>query len=71
MPEVLVSQDLKSVEGLAFDWLAQNLYFCDGANKRIEVIRTDVTTFGRMRKVILGSPTLDKPRGIAVHPEKG
>jgi len=71
LPEVLVSQDLKSVEGLAFDWIAQNLYFCDGTNKKIEVIRTDVSTLGRMRRVILRSPTLEKPRGIALHPEKG
>jgi hypothetical protein len=70
-PEVIVSQDLKSVEGLAFDWISQNLYFCDGINKRIEVIRTDATSFGRMRKKIIGADHLDKPRGIAVHPVKG
>lgn len=69
--EILVSSDLKSVEGLAFDWISNNLYFCDGANARIEVIRTDSSIMGRMRKLILQQPTLDKPRGIAVHPEKG
>lgn len=67
-PEILVSSNLKSVEGLAFDWLAHNLYFSDGAESKIEVIRTDVHHLGRMRKKILGKPAVEKPRGIAVHP---
>jgi len=71
LPEVLVSGDLTSVEGLAFDWMARNLYFVDGSRKTIEVIKTDVFVLRRMRKQILGPKVLDKPRGIAVHPAKG
>lgn len=70
-PELLVSEDLKSVEGLAFDWMASNLYFTDGVLKKIEVIKTDVSEFRRMRKLIIGPNFVDKPRGISVHPAKG
>lgn len=43
----------------------------DGARAKIEVIRTDVNNTGRMRRTILNGTTLDKPRGIAVHPVRG
>jgi len=70
MPEVIVSSHIKSVEGIALDWISKNLYFTDGTEKKIEVIRTNVD-HGRARKVILDKAVLDKPRGIAVHPVKG
>ncbi|ODM93787.1 Sortilin-related receptor [Orchesella cincta] len=73
-PEVLVSSDITSVEGLAFDWMSNNLYFTDGGGSKIEVIRTDSVAAShhrRMRKRLLTKPDVEKPRGIAVHPEKG
>ncbi|CAL4091361.1 unnamed protein product, partial [Meganyctiphanes norvegica] len=69
--EILIEKDIKSIEGLALDWLSQNLYFVDGERKKLEVIRTDVHDHGRMRKTILDQNNLDKPRGIAVHPARG
>ena len=71
IPEVIVSTNLKSVEGMAFDWVSNLLYFVDGARATIEVIRTDISHQGRMRRTILSSPNLKKPRGIALHPKAG
>lgn len=69
--ETLVDNNLHSVEGLALDWIAKNLYFVDGERKTLEVIRTDISNYGRMRRTLLDSKTLDNPRGIAVHPVHG
>ncbi|XP_017764096.1 PREDICTED: sortilin-related receptor-like [Eufriesea mexicana] len=70
-PEILLETDLSSVEGMAFDWVSNLLYFADGVKMRIQVIRTDVSSMGRMRRTILGPNNLQKPRGIAVHPMNG
>ncbi|XP_071524036.1 sortilin-related receptor-like isoform X2 [Panulirus ornatus] len=69
--ETLVDNNLRSVEGLAFDWISKNLYFVDGERKSLEVIRTDISYFGRMRRTLLNSSALDNPRGIALHPVRG
>lgn len=70
-PEILVETDLSSIEGMAFDWVSKLLYYVDGVKMRIQVIRTDISTMGRMRRTILGPNNLQKPRGIAVHPMNG
>ncbi|XP_059482311.1 sortilin-related receptor-like [Neocloeon triangulifer] len=70
-PEILVRTNLDSVEGMAYDWISHLLYFVDGARSSIEMIRTDVGHFGRMRKTVLDRNVLKKPRGIAVHPVQG
>ncbi|XP_046665505.1 sortilin-related receptor-like isoform X3 [Homalodisca vitripennis] len=69
--EILVENDLSSVEGMALDWMSNMLYFVDGIKCRIEVIRTDIDHEGRMRYTVLGPSVLRKPRGIAVHPAAG
>uniref|UniRef100_V5I861 Sortilin-related receptor n=1 Tax=Anoplophora glabripennis TaxID=217634 RepID=V5I861_ANOGL len=69
--EILVSTDLASIEGMAFDWISKTLYFVDGVRAKIELIRTDINHSGRMRRTILDSKTLSKPRGIALHPQHG
>ncbi|KAK9872160.1 hypothetical protein WA026_016214 [Henosepilachna vigintioctopunctata] len=71
VPEILVSNDLASIEGMAFDWISNTLYFVDGMRSKIELIRTDIQHSGRMRKTILGQDVLKKPRGIALHPKHG
>jgi hypothetical protein len=71
VPEVLVENHLPSVEGMALDWVSNVLYFVDGTQAKIEIIRTDVNYEGRMRRTILGPDKLMKPRGIAVHPMRG
>lgn len=70
-PEILVESGLKSVEGIAYDWISKMLYFVDGTTIRIEAIRTDISYSNRMRITILNNGTLDKPRGIALHPVAG
>ncbi|XP_024940142.1 sortilin-related receptor isoform X2 [Cephus cinctus] len=70
-PEILVETDLSSIEGMALDWVSNVLYFVDGVKMKIEIIKTDVSNMGRMRRTILGPQMLKKPRGIAVHPMLG
>ncbi|XP_067011986.2 sortilin-related receptor isoform X2 [Anabrus simplex] len=70
--EILVDKDLASIEGMALDWVSNNLYFVDGMKAKIEVVRTDLHNEGRMRRTILGPEQgIKKPRGIAVHPMQG
>ncbi|XP_076274083.1 sortilin-related receptor-like [Rhynchophorus ferrugineus] len=69
--ETLVTNDLASIEGMAYDWISKTLYFVDGVRAKIELIRTDISHRGRMRKTILDGTVLKKPRGIAVHPRAG
>ncbi|XP_065834249.1 low-density lipoprotein receptor-related protein 8-like [Oscarella lobularis] len=61
--KVVVGNNLGRVEGLAFDWQGQKLYFADSETKTIEVY--DLTT--KERKVIV-SDNLSKVRGIVVNP---
>ncbi|XP_068629296.1 sortilin-related receptor isoform X1 [Battus philenor] len=69
--EVVVDTDLASIEGMALDWISNVLFFVDGMRKKIEAVRTDLSSEGRMRVTILGPDVLSKPRGIAVHPKAG
>jgi len=50
---------LPAPDGLAIDWIADNLYWTDADRDRIEVARLD----GRFRKVIIASG-MKQPRGI-------
>ncbi|XP_072027600.1 low-density lipoprotein receptor-related protein 2-like [Amphiura filiformis] len=54
-----------SVEGLAVDWLAQNIYWTDNVKGHIAVSRYD----GRHFKVLIEEGVL-KPRSIAVDPHE-
>lgn len=69
-PRILVDDSL-SVEGMSYDWISKSLYFVDGQKKTIELVRVDVEYEGRMRKTLLDGKTLDKPRGLVVHPIHG
>ncbi|XP_050504155.1 sortilin-related receptor-like isoform X9 [Diabrotica virgifera virgifera] len=69
--EILVSDDIISVEGIAFDWISKTLYFVDSVRAKIGLIRTNTNHNGRMRRTILNSTVLTKPRGIVVHPSQG
>ena len=70
-PEILVENDLESVEGIALNSINHHLYFVDGGKSRLEMIRTDIKHEGRMRRVILNETILKKPRGIALNPIAG
>lgn len=55
--------NLKNPDGLAVDWIAKNLYWCDKGADTIEVSKLD----GKYRKVLIHKD-LEEPRAIAVDP---
>ncbi|XP_041477992.1 low-density lipoprotein receptor-related protein 4-like [Lytechinus variegatus] len=55
-----------SVEDMAVDWVAKNLYTADQSFRQIAVSRYD----GSMRAVLI-QDDVGKPRSIALHPERG
>lgn len=62
----IVSTGLKTTNGLAVDWIADNLYFSDTETSSIEVTRLD----GSSRKAIISENLID-PRSLAIHPQRG
>lgn len=71
VPDIIVKTDIASIEGMSLDWISNVLFFVDGMRSKIEAVRTDLSSEGRMRRTILGPNVLTKPRGIAVHPTAG
>lgn len=49
--------------GLAVDWIAKNLYWCDKGSDTIEVSKLD----GKFRKILINKD-LEEPRAIALDP---
>lgn len=64
--EHIVQYGLDFPEGMAVDWVANNIYWVDTGTKRIEVARTD----GSSRKVLVWKD-LRHPRALAVDPPNG
>lgn len=62
----VVATDLLTPNGLAVDWVANNIYWSDSDYKMIEVARLD----GSSRKKLI-TTNLGDPRSIIVHPKKG
>lgn len=62
---VLASQN-EGVEGLAHDWVANNLYYIDSRRGTLNVISINNSTY---RRVLLKN--LKRPRAIVVHPNRG
>ena len=54
------------VNGLAYDWLAHNLYWTDSLYNWIQVMNPGTN----YTKTLIES-SLDRPHGIAVYPQKG
>lgn len=71
--QVLVSDDVSSPDGLAFDWIHHNLYWTDAGKDRIDVLglRNAVGTLAEdgatWRRTLIDSG-LDEPRAIVVDP---
>ncbi|KRX90216.1 Prolow-density lipoprotein receptor-related protein 1, partial [Trichinella pseudospiralis] len=65
--QILHWHDLRSPDGLAVDWVARNLYWCDKGTDTIEVSRLD----GQFRKVLLKGKPLKQPRAVVVDPLAG
>lgn len=61
--EVIHQQNLKNPDGIGFDWVARNLYWCDKGRKTIEVSKDN----GYYRKLLIDEK-LDEPRAIALDP---
>ena len=61
-----LSQGIHPPDGLAIDWIADNLYWTDGVRNVIEV----ATLRGFFRKIIIKT-NLQEPRAIAVFPQRG
>ena len=53
-------------DGIAVDWIADNLYWTDADTNKVEVARLD----GRYRRVVVSS-NLQQPRAIALYPQNG
>lgn len=61
--EVLHQQNMKNPDGIAFDWIGKNLYWCDKGRQTIEVSKDN----GRYRKILIEN-NLDEPRAIVLDP---
>ncbi|GAB6028318.1 hypothetical protein CHUAL_002491 [Chamberlinius hualienensis] len=61
--EVVIGSGLDLVEGLAFDWIGQNLYWVDSRLDTIEVSSID----GKNR-VVLVNDNIEQPRGLSLDP---
>ncbi|CAK1543699.1 unnamed protein product [Leptosia nina] len=61
--KVVAGATLQNPDGLAVDWVAGNVYWCDKGTDTIEAARLD----GRHRRVIVRNG-LREPRALALHP---
>ncbi|CAG9854879.1 unnamed protein product [Phyllotreta striolata] len=64
--KTIISENLSSPDGLAVDWVGNNIYWTNTGNRVIEVARLD----GSHRKTLIDKYLTD-PRSIAVFPKKG
>lgn len=65
--KVLVSQDIHTPDGLAYDWIHGNLYWTDTGKDRIDVMGLGDASNWRRTLVDTG---LDEPRAIVVDPRE-
>ncbi|XP_046973357.1 prolow-density lipoprotein receptor-related protein 1 [Vanessa cardui] len=63
---VVAGATLQNPDGLAVDWVARNVYWCDKGTDTLEVARLD----GRHRRVLLRDG-LHEPRALALLPAAG
>lgn len=64
--DVVVNSGLANAEGLAVDWMGQNLYWVESNLDQIEVARLN----GSFRRTLVAGD-LDSPRAIALDPRYG
>jgi len=56
------------INGLAFDWIHNNLYWTDDTNDRIEVLAIAMDGSGQHWQHTVISSGLDEPRAVAADP---
>ena len=61
------NESRRYVEGIAYDWLNQDVFYTDVGSAEIGVVSLN----GAFKKTLFGPDVVIKPRGIAVHPIKG
>ncbi len=66
--EIIVAKRIRSVEGIAVDWISKNLYFTENVYGKIEVVSLRSPSF-QDRKTLFTD--LTNPRAIVLHPEIG
>ncbi|XP_046609747.1 low-density lipoprotein receptor-related protein 2 isoform X1 [Neodiprion virginianus] len=65
-PQDVISTGLDLVEGLAYDWIGQNLYWLDSKLNTIEVARENGTN-----RIVLVKENITQPRGMCLDPSPG
>eukprot|EP00794_Sanderia_malayensis_P017393 gene17393-19134_t len=65
-PKPILTTGLAVPDGIAFDWVAKNIYFAESAGNRIDIC----TANGSFRSPLISSG-VDSPRGIALDPRDG
>ncbi|CAG0879500.1 unnamed protein product [Darwinula stevensoni] len=65
-PEDVITTGLDLVEGLAFDWIGNNIYWVDSKLRTVEVSKSD----GSHRAILVSEET-SQVRGVAVDPTEG
>jgi len=65
-PVVLIGSGVDLVEGLAYDWVAKNLYWLDSRLNTIEVARANGSS-----RMILVNQNITQPRGLTLDPSEG
>lgn len=65
-PETVIDVGVNFPDGLAVDWVANNIYWTDTSSERIECSRLD----GRHRKTLLWR-NLTEPHSLALDPGRG
>lgn len=64
--EVVVQSGLSTAEGLAVDWIGQNLYWVESNLDQIEVAKLN----GSFRRTLIAGD-MESPRAVAVDPRDG
>jgi len=64
--EVVVQTGLSTAEGLAVDWIGQNLYWVESNLDQIEVAKLN----GSFRRTLIAGD-MESPRAIALDPRFG
>ena len=64
--EVLFGSGIDLVEGLAYDWVAKNIYWLDSRLNTIEVAKANGT-----HRMVLVNQNISQPRGLTMDPSSG